>query len=139
MELFNDYGNFTYKILQKYLQQQQNPKNDQNLGTQFAKNKQAWKKYSCYKPWLPCTLQGFEIVVEFHEFPNVGLYWPSGPSKEHKNKPTIIFSLKIDINLALTRMLRKTIFFLLKKALKNTLWSVAEVPSHFDEIFALAL
>ena len=39
--------------------------------------------------------------------------------KRIKNKPTIIFALKIDIDLALTRMLRKTIFFPSEKGLEK--------------------
>lgn len=52
----------------------------------------------------------------------ISLCWPLltfRTFKRTKNKPTIIFALKIDIDLALTRMLRKTIFFPSEKGLEK--------------------
>jgi len=47
MELFNDYGNFTYKILQN--KSNNKPSKQKNLGTQFAKNlSRLERKYSCH-------------------------------------------------------------------------------------------
>jgi len=47
MELFNDYGNFTYKILQN--KSNNKPSKQKNLGTQFAKNLSRLEiKYSCH-------------------------------------------------------------------------------------------